>query len=121
MYLEPLFIRGSDELPKSVRAVLEGSTHCPVYMALVRQPLVDYLLDLRNCLVHYRSFATSDNAYVVEEGTEINGALERGDLENYLRSMARADFRRVGENAISVNVCLPDRIFEADERGGLVL
>jgi hypothetical protein len=118
VYLKPLFIRGSDELPKSVRAVLEGSTNCPVYMALVRQPLVDYLLDLRNCLVHYRSFATSDNAYVVGEGTEINGALECADLDNYLRSMARADFRRVDENAISVNVCLPDRIFEVDERGG---
>lgn len=30
---------------------------------------------------------------------------------------ARADFRRVGENAISVNVCLPDLIFETDKGG----
>jgi hypothetical protein len=118
VYLKPLFTRGSDELPKSVRTILEGSTNCPVYMALVGQPLVDYLLDLRNCLVHYRSFATSDNAYVVEEGTEITGAFERGDLDSYLRSMAHADFRRVGGNAISVNVCLPDCIFETDEQGG---
>ncbi|MGO9518492.1 MAG: hypothetical protein ACLPND_15760 [Candidatus Korobacteraceae bacterium] len=118
LYLKPLFMSGSDELPKSMRDVLKGSTNCPVYMALVGQPLVDYLLDLRNCLVHYRSFATSDNAYVVEEGAEISGVSEREGLDSYLAAMARADFRRVGENAISVNVCLPDRIFEADEHGG---
>jgi hypothetical protein len=117
VYLKPLFIGTSDTLPKSVRDVLKGSTNCPIYMALVGQLLVEYLLDLRNCLVHYRSFATSDNAYVVEEGAEmprVSGA----DFDTYVAAMARADFRRVGRDGVSVNVCLPDRIFETDDRGG---
>lgn len=117
VYLKPLFTKTSDTLPKSLRDVLKGSTNCPVYMALAGQPLVEYLLDLRNCLVHYRSFATSDNAYLVEEGAEMPRVLEDG-FDSYLVAMARADFRRVGKEAISVNVCLPDRIFETDDRGG---
>jgi hypothetical protein len=116
LYLAPLFKKGPQQLPKSVRDVLKGSTDCPVYRFLNGQPVLEYLLDLRNCLVHYRSFATSDNAFVVEEGME--AADIKGDGE-YFAAMARADFRRVGDNAISVNVCMPDRIFETEAGGKL--
>lgn len=112
-YLRPLFTRTSDQLPRSVRDVLQGTTNCPVYMFLTDQPLLDYLLDLRNCLVHYRSFATSDNAYVIEEGSE-----EAPADDEYLAAMAKADFRRIGKKGISVNVLVPDRIFGKDKRGG---
>jgi len=116
IYLRPLFTRKSDQLRKSVRDVLKGTTNCPVYLFLTGQPLVDYLLDLRNCLVHYRSFATSDNAYVIEEGSESAETLT--DNNAYMAAMAKADFRRVGENGISVNVLLPDHIFDPNDKNG---
>ena len=115
VYLRPLFTRRSDQLPKSVRDVLKGSTNCPVYNVLSGQDALDYLLDIRDCLVHYRSFATSDNAFVHEQGTDAT-ELVNGDDE-YIAAMARADFRRVGETAIAVNVLLPDQIFEMTATG----
>lgn len=115
MYLRPLFTRQSHQLPKSIRDVLAGTTTCPIYNVLAGQPIVDYLLDLRNCLVHYRSLATSDNAIVQEEGSPVP---DFEDDEPFFAAMARAEFRRVGEGGISVNVYLPDRIFETDSRGG---
>jgi hypothetical protein len=115
VYLRPLFTRQSDQLPKSVRDVLKGSTNCHVYNMLSGQDAVNYLLDIRNCLVHFRSFATSDNAFVHEQETDAT-ELVNGDDE-YFAAMARADFRRVGENAVSVNVLLPDRIFETTGTG----
>lgn len=110
VYLKPLFMPSSNQLPKSVRDVLKGSSDCPVYTGLAGQPLLEYLMDLRNCLVHYRSFATSDNAYVAEEDTA--NLLGESDGDAFLESMARADFRKIEPNGISVNVSLPDQIFE---------
>jgi hypothetical protein len=116
VYLAPVFVKNCDQLPKSVRDVLKGATDCPVYAALASaNDLLTYLLDVRNCLVHYRSFATSDNAYVVEEGVDLPHIDESSDA--FFTVMARADFRRIGEDAIAVNVLLPDRIFETDSRG----
>ncbi len=115
IYLAPLFQRSSDQLPKSIRDVLKGTTNCSVYNVLSGHEVLTYLLDLRNCLVHYRSFATSDNAYVVEEGVDSSNVVGGGD--EYFEAMARADFRRVGEDAIAVNVLLPDRIFETNASG----
>lgn len=116
VYLRPLFVPSSPQLPKSIRDVLAGASDCPVYQGLTSQPLLAYLMDLRNCLVHYRSFATSDNAIVEEES--VDGLLEEADRNPFLIAMARAEFRRVGRNGISVNVLLPDRIFEEKTKGG---
>ena len=116
IYLKPLFMPTSNQLPKSVRDVLKGSSDCPVYAGLAGQPLLEYLMDLRNCLVHYRSFATSDNAYVTEENAA--NLLGESDGDAFLESMARADFRRIGPNGISVNVSLPDRILEDASASG---
>jgi hypothetical protein len=118
IYLRPLFVPNSDQLPKSIRDVLKGETNCPVYTALVGQDAVDYLLDVRNRLVHYRSFGTSDNAFVVKEGFKPPRDFG-GDVDTFLASMAKAYFRPVGKNAFSVNVYMPDRIFEDRERGKL--
>jgi hypothetical protein len=116
VYLRPLFVRSSHQLPKSIRDVLAGSSDCPVYVQLTDQPLVTYLVDLRNCLVHYRSFATSDNAVVRDESLK-EKLLAGADGDPFLTAMARAEFRRVRRNAISVNVLLPDRIFEEKTKG----
>ncbi len=116
IFLSPVFMRTCDPLPKSIRAVLRGKTDCPVYNALSGQDALEYLLDLRNYLVHYRSFATSDNAYVIEEG--FNTSDIDGQYDAYFAAMARADFRRIGDSAIAVNILLPDRIFENNAAGG---
>lgn len=116
IYVRPLFVTSSHQLPKSITSVLEGSSNCPVYQSLAEQPLLEYLTDLRNCLVHYRSFATRDNAIVREEGA--GNFLDEGADDTFLKAMALVDFRRVEPNGISVNVCLPDRIFERKSTAG---
>ena len=70
-------------------------------------------------MVHYRSFASRDNAIVIEEGVEATDMLE--DNSPFFASMAWAEFRRVDETAIVVNVYLPDRIFETDANGNKCL
>jgi hypothetical protein len=115
VYLKPLF-RGSNLLPKSIRDVLKGTSTCPIYEALAGSEELEYLMDVRNCLVHYRSFATSDNAIVVEQGLDAS-TLGIED-KSFFEAMARADFRWVDQKTIAVHVLLPDRIFETDEHGG---
>jgi hypothetical protein len=113
-YLAPLFKTPYNQLPKSVSDFVDGNTDCPVYIFLSQQPILPYLIDLRNCLVHYRSFATSDNAIVFEEGFEDPDFI--GD-EAFFKAMARASFRRVEESVNAVNIYVPDNIFERDSRG----
>lgn len=110
MYLRPLFTVNADRLPKSIKEIFKGTTDCPIYLYLAEQSILEYLIDLRDCIVHYRSFGTSDNAIVTEEGYELPGDLSE---DSWLTSMAKAYFRRIGEDAVSVNVYLPDKIFDA--------
>ena len=105
--LAPTFKTPLNQLPKSISDYSSGTTDCPVYRSLANQPVLSYLSDLRNCVVHYRSFATSDNAVVATEGFE--GAAQ---MYSDLPSLFKAEFRLTGRNAIAVNVFLPDTIFE---------
>jgi len=114
IFLHPLFKSRSDQLPKSVKDVLKCMTDCPVYTMLSKQKILDYVIDFRNCLVHYRSFATSDNALVIEEGKETELGTE---VQTFFAAMAKASFRRIGKNCISVNIFLPDRIFDISPKG----
>ena len=68
LYLAPVFKTPRNQLPKSVRTLIKGTGDCPVLNLLGQKELFEYLVDLRNCLVHYRSFAIHDNAIVIEEG-----------------------------------------------------
>lgn len=115
LYLAPVFKTPRNQLPKSVRNFIKGAGDCSVLNLLCQQELFEYLVDLRNCLVHYRSFAIRDNAIVIEEGAEARDILE--DNNPFFASMARAEFHRVGEMGIAINVYLPDRIFETDANG----
>lgn len=107
LFLRPVF---KNQIPKSITDVLKGTTDCPVYENLAKQPIVTYLCDLRNCLVHYRTFATSDNAVVFEEHLPEADKL-RLFSGTWFDPMARAYFRRVGDG-VSVNIYLPDSIFD---------
>jgi len=117
-YLGPFIKKGSDQLPKSVRDVLKGSSDCPVYTALKDQEIAQYLFDLRDCLVHYRTLAVSHNATVVREGVDL-AELEL-DRRQFVAATARGSFREVGDTGISVNVLLPDRIFDVSQKDKLI-
>jgi hypothetical protein len=109
-YVSPLFL-APGSVPNSITDILKGSTDCPLYAEYAREqlPLLTYLLDIRDCLVHHRSFATSDNSVAVREGcdvTEINGGEVPWPLP-----VTRLTFRHIDEERIAVNVLLPDAIF----------
>ncbi len=116
--LGPVFTTQYGQLPKSITDFTLGSTNCPVYEMLAREPMVEYLSDIRNCLVHYRPFATSDNAIAVAEGLGDSATLD--DL-TWLQPMTKAVFRKMGNDGVVVNMYLPDRIFELDQGGNKVL
>jgi hypothetical protein len=66
-YVRSLFTK-STHLPKSINDFLHGQSDCPLWHRLNSiQPLLTYLVDIRNCVVHYRTFATSDNTVAIRE------------------------------------------------------
>ena len=111
IYLRPVFTTAFGQLPKSITGFLEGETDCPVYLDLQQRPIVTYLSDLRNCLVHFRSFATGDNAVVVDDHLPREEEKRLMADMAWFDHMAHARFRRTSQG-ISVNVLLPDKIFE---------
>lgn len=106
--LAPLFVTKFNQLPKSISDYVKDSTDCPVYQRLAEEKVVEYLSDIRNCIVHYRTFATNDNTLAIEEGLEQPEVVEN---QEWFKPMARACFRRVGEAGVSVNFYLPDIVF----------
>jgi len=95
---------------------LKERTDCPVYEWIANQSIFEYMIDFRNCLVHYRSFAISDNALVIKEGADISDIIEKNDY--VFAPLARATYRTVDEGGFSVNIYLPpDKIFEQSTNG----
>lgn len=111
--LEPVFLTPYEQLPKHITDFKTDSTDCPVYTKIADDPAVIYLIDIRNCLVHYRTFATDDNVMVVMDGIEPNVFEEF----EWTRSMARASFRRTENDRIIFNMYLPDEIFQRNSSG----
>jgi hypothetical protein len=111
-YLAPLFVTPYSQLPKSVRDFNKDKTDCPIYWKLAEEPLLDYLIDIRDCLVHYRSFASNDITLATDDHTSFPQALNEAPPS--LQPMLRAFFRRISEDGLSINIYLPDRIFETD-------
>ncbi len=115
MFLRPVFATNFNQLPKSVSDFIDNSTDCPVYNHLASNPQVGYLCDIRNCIVHFRTFATNDSAIVAEEGMDVQ---EMGLDDNpWTIPMARARFRWVSDSILAVNFVLPDTIFERTASG----
>jgi hypothetical protein len=110
-FLRAVFVTDFRQMPKGLADVLEGQTDCPLYRQLREHPVFGYLRDMRNCIVHYRSLATSDNAIVVADDVppDEEERLTRG--QEWFEAMARAKFRRT-DNGVVVNVYVPDRVFE---------
>lgn len=112
--LSPIFKTKYEELPKSITDYKKGSTDCPIHEKIANEPMVDYLIDIRNCIVHYRSFATGDNVVIFKKG------LEKGfisELKGLFNPIIHSDFRWTNNKKISFNIYLPDVIFERDSSG----
>lgn len=102
-------------MPKSITKFTSGTTNCPIYERLANDSITDYLVDLRNCLVHYRTFATNDNVYVIKEGLKEDSIMDM--TNSWISPMAKATFRYTEDNKIVVNTYLPDKIFQRNENG----
>jgi len=102
--LSPVFSTPFNQLPKSITRFLNGETNCPIYQDLKKADIVKYLIDIRDCLTHYRSFASSDNVMAVLEGSETP------QIEWSL-SLARLSYRFPDISKVVVNIYLPDAIF----------
>ena len=114
--LEPVFVTNKNNMPKSVRGLVGGQTDCPVYEELAENELLPYLMDLRNCLVHYRTFAVSENIFAQEKG--INMETDFSSMEWFTSSLAKIYFEKIDKRNIAVNIYLPDEIFVENRKGG---
>ncbi len=114
-YLSPLFITPYNNLPKSVNDFVKGKTECPIYEWIGTQQTFEYLIDLRNCIVHYRSFGINDNTIVSEEGVSVNELTDITKIK--LAPMGRAFYRKLDNGGISINIFLPDKIFDKSNNG----
>lgn len=112
-YVAPTFV--TKDLPNSVNDMLKGTTDCPLYATFLpeQSKLMRYLIDVRDCMVHHRSFGTSDNTVAVRDGAP-DDVVET--LLQWKHALTRVVFRQV-DGGISVNVLLPDAIYGYDSDG----
>jgi len=101
----------------NLRNILSPVFKCPIYEKIKKDPSLLYLIDIRDCVVHYRSLAKNDNAIVIEEGIDIKKLENSKDISNWFGSMFKASFRKEKDNKIIVNIFIPDIIFINDSRG----
>ncbi len=97
--------------------ILKWDSNFPVYRRLTTtdRALVQYLLDLRDCIVHHRTFAATDGLVAVEEGFPEEKVPDMSPL--WFRPVVRTYFRRLGGVKISVNITLPDAIYKYSSSG----
>lgn len=114
-YLAPVFTTRHGNLPKSVRDFTKGDTDCPVYQRLASHPAFSYLLDIRTCIVHFRTLAVGSNLFVSEEGVNVDDVLGLEFMQ--ARIPSRALYRRTPNGEYVVNIYLPDRVFRIEEDG----
>jgi hypothetical protein len=120
--LKPLFT-SNPQLPNSITDVLKGSTDCPLYSGLQQgQPILRYLIDIRDCIVHHRTFATSHDAVAMaKEAEEENFA--KTLPQGWQIPVTRIYFNRDTLGKLVVNILLPDAIYEVGQdshRGKMV-
>lgn len=109
-YAAPALALEPSQRPSSITDILRWETNFPVYEEIQRQRgLVQYLIDIRDCIVHDRTFATSEGMVAVQEGFPED---QVPDMPvRWARPVVRTYFRRLGGNKVSVNICLPDQIY----------
>ncbi|WP_105620063.1 hypothetical protein [Vallitalea okinawensis] len=108
----PLF--ENKDLPNSFSKYNAGTTNCPLYEWLSNTDLIYYFIDIRNLLVHFKSFATTDNIVVLKDDLldEINNATN--DIESYkfYTECMLKSYYRIQDKRLVFNIKIPDSIFE---------
>jgi hypothetical protein len=108
-------------LPKSIKALVRGVTNCPLLLALRNEPMLDHVIDIRDCLVHHKTFASSEPLIVVKDGSEVD--LEPILQQGWSRPVTLPSYRLIDDNRIVFNVWLADQIYSyptPDNRGPIV-
>jgi len=108
--LYPLFTNEIRQMPKSITDMISKSTNCSVYERIANTEELQYLIDLRNCLVHYRNFATSNTSLITLEGVDFQN--ENDKITQLTKPMAKGTFRITENNDVVFNIFLPDKIFD---------
>lgn len=111
--LAPLFKPGA--LPGSVNDFLKGSSDIKLHESLKEESSTRYLIDVRDCMVHHRTFATSDNTVAIAD--HMNEDAIAGIKENWKYPITRTYFRLANEHKLVVNILLPDAFYEYDQAG----
>jgi hypothetical protein len=111
VFLRPVFKTSYRQLPKSVRDFVKSKTDCPIYRTLAQAYVFEYLCDLRDYVVHYRSFATSENLVIIGDHVDPERVKDVLEENKWFEPTARAYFRRIGSK-VQVDVRLPDTIFQ---------
>jgi hypothetical protein len=116
-YAAPALKIKSSQIPNSISDIVKWDSDFPVYrrLATTDRPLVQYLLDIRDCIVHHRTFAATDGLVAVEEGFPEEKVPDMSPL--WIRPVIRTYFRRLGGVKISVNILLPDAIYKYGATG----
>lgn len=112
--LYSLFKNPFNQLPKSITDLGSGNTDCPVYERIANTEELQYLIDLRNCLVHYRTFAINTNSVITHESV---GNFENDGIEGWTKPMAKGSFRIIENNDVVFNIFLPDEIYIRGKTG----
>lgn len=113
-FLYPLFTNEIRQLPKSISDFKSCTTNCPIFERIGRTEEIQYLIDLRNCLVHYRSFATSHISLIQKEGVEIDDDTKE-IFDKLAKSMAKGIYRITESNDIVFNILIPDKIYDRSD------
>ncbi|WP_428661768.1 hypothetical protein [Runella sp.] len=107
----PLFKNPTNQMPKSVTDLGSGNTDCPIYERIANTEELQYLIDLRNCLVHYRTFAINNHSVIKYEGVD---NFEKDSIEELTKPMAKGSFRITENNDVVFNIFLPDIIYNRE-------
>lgn len=111
--LSPAFITPISQLPKSITDFKSGTTNCPIYENLAKCQDISYLIEIRNCAVHFRGFTTLDNTVAIREDSDM--VISELDSE-WISSITKASYR-IEENRLIFNIYLPDKIFTHEQNG----
>lgn len=108
----PLF---SSNLPGSMNTFLKGESDYNLHKTMNEEPEIRYLIDIRDCMVHYRTFAVADNTVALSDSIDESGL---PDINGYLKyPITRTYFRITSDNKLSVNILLPDEIYRYTSEG----
>ena len=107
----PLFLGDPLHMPKSITDLGRGKTNCGIYERIAATEELAYLIQLRNCLVHFRTLAVNDNSVIRHEASK---EMNVEGTQAWFAPMAKAVYRLNENKDMVFNIFLPDKIFEGE-------